>query len=66
MPARVLTGVKDPLSGFFAVKKNILLKVDPSVRGYKIGLEILGREGKELRVREIPIHFKDRSAGLST
>jgi dolichol-phosphate mannosyltransferase len=65
IPARILTGVKDPLSGFFAVKKDILLKVDPSVGGYKIGLEILGREDEKLRVREIPIHFKDRSAGFS-
>jgi len=64
-PARILTGIKDPLSGFFAVKKDILLKVDPSVRGYKIALEILASEEKGLQVLEIPIHFKDRSAGYS-
>ena len=65
VPARILTGIKDPLSGFFAVKKDILLKVDPSVRGYKIALEILGQEETGLRVQEIPINFKDRSAGHS-
>lgn len=65
IPARILTGIKDPLSGFFAVKRDTLLKVDSSIRGYKIALEILGREGDGFLVREIPIHFQDRSAGHS-
>jgi len=40
-PARWLTKVKDPMSGFFALKKTVIDGVELNPVGYKIGLEIL-------------------------
>lgn len=63
--ARPLTDAKDPMSGFFAVRKARLLAVDPEASGFKIGLEILARGGDALRLAEIPILFRDRRYGRS-
>lgn len=63
--ARPLTSVKDPMSGFFAIRRDTLARaasLDPI--GYKIGLELLVR-CRCRTVREIPIHFADRKAGQS-
>jgi len=62
--ARWLTKVKDPMSGFFALKRSVIegVKLDPI--GYKIGLEILVK-GKYTKVVEVPIRFSDRRAGES-
>jgi len=65
LPARVLTDVRDPLAGFFAVRKQSLLALGRDVHGFKIGLEILAREGTNLRVQEIPITFHERENGSS-
>ena len=59
--------VKDPLSGFFALRRRDLPPfslLDP--RGYKVGLEIMvkGRFHRK-RLREIPIDFADRTCGES-
>ena len=62
IPARLLTEINDPLSGFFAVKRDDLQQVK-NARGYKIALEILC--SRELKVLEVPIHFNDRSNGTS-
>ena len=63
--ARRATPVRDPLSGFFATRRQFLLREDLlRPRGYKILLEILGRF-QGLRVLEFPIHFRDRTAGSS-
>jgi len=57
-------GQKDPLSGFFAFKRNILdgLKIDAI--GYKMLLEILVKT-KGVRVQEIPYTFTNRMQGES-
>ena len=62
--ARWLTKVKDPMSGFFALKRSVIegAKLDPV--GYKIMLEILVK-GKVGKVVEVPIHFANRKAGKS-
>lgn len=57
--------VKDPMSGFFAIRRDKLLELGQRAKGFKIGLEILSRGGDSLRVREIPIDFHDRQAGHS-
>ena len=57
--------VKDPMSGFFAVRRERLLAIPDDVSGYKIGLEILARGGDSIRAVEIPIAFKDRQYGQS-
>lgn len=66
--AKLLTDVKDPMSGFFAIKKELIEEIkefDPV--GYKILLEILVKVGtrKGIRVMEVPIIFKLRKFGKS-
>ncbi len=63
--ARPLTDVRDPMSGFFAVKRERLLAIDPQAVGFKIGLEIIAAGGGTLRTTEIPISFIDRTLGHS-
>ncbi len=61
--ARPLTAVKDPMSGLFALRREMLARAEGlNPIGYKIGLELLVR-CRCRRVREIPIHFADRKAG---
>lgn len=60
-----LTDVRDPMSGFFAVRRERLLAVDPDASGFKIGLEILAAKAETLRVTEVPITFRDRTHGDS-
>ncbi|MCB9493846.1 MAG: glycosyltransferase family 39 protein [Desulfobacteraceae bacterium] len=65
IPALFFTEVKDPLSGYFAVKKELLLETAENVPGYKICFEILARGGQNINVCEIPITFTDRQSGSS-
>ena len=60
-----LVSVNDPLSGFFAVRREHLLRLGGQVHGFKLALEVLARSGDALRVHEIPIRFQDRRAGHS-
>ena len=59
-------GVKtnDPMSGFFAFKKNILKGINFDAIGYKILLEILVKKSG-IDVKEIPYTFENRSFGSS-
>ena len=59
-----LTKVKDPMSGFFFLKKDLIKNVDLSPQGFKIGLEILVRSNCK-KVKEVPIVFRDREYGES-
>ncbi len=63
--ARVMTDIRDPLSGFFAVRKKILLEHGRNVQGFKIGLALLVRGGSSLRTEEVPIEFRNRKNGQS-
>lgn len=60
-----LTDLNDPMSGFFAIRRDYLLAVDPTAAGFKIALEVLAVGGDALRVSEIPITFSDRVHGMS-
>ncbi|MBR9677725.1 MAG: polyprenol monophosphomannose synthase [Nanoarchaeota archaeon] len=66
--SRVFLGVKvkDPMSGFFALKKSVFKKIsgDMSPQGYKILLEIVFRSGSN-KIKEVPFVFKDRELGSS-
>lgn len=62
--ARPLTSVKDPVSGFFFLRKEVIEKVNLKHKGYKIGLEILVK-GKYNSVKEIPYVFRNRWVGKS-
>ncbi|MDP2667766.1 MAG: glycosyltransferase family 2 protein [Nitrosopumilaceae archaeon] len=57
-------GQKDPLSGFFAFKRNILDGLKLDAIGYKMLLEILVKT-KGVRVKEIPYTFTNRMRGES-
>ncbi|MCK6461471.1 MAG: glycosyltransferase family 2 protein [Planctomycetes bacterium] len=63
--ARGLTKVKDPMGGFFAIRREVFLNAPPlAPLGYKILLELLAKCPKA-RAKEIPIEFKDRKFGES-
>ncbi len=64
LAVRPLTKVKDPMAGFFCLKKEVLSRGKLIPRGYKILLEILVRCGVK-NYREIPISFTDRQKGQS-
>lgn len=64
--ARPFAGpITDPMSGFFALKRSTYedaLRLTPL--GYKIGLELICK-CRVRQVREIPIHFAERTRGES-
>lgn len=60
-----LTDVHDSLSGFFAVRRELLRQIPHDAAGFKIALEVLVRGGSTLRVAEVPITFCDRTRGES-
>jgi dolichol-phosphate mannosyltransferase len=63
--ARPLCPLKDPMSGFFAIRRMDM--PDPSRLspiGYKIALEIFVK-GHFSNASEVPIHFADRQHGES-
>lgn len=65
LAAKPLTNIKDPMSGFFALRKaDIPPRQNLSPIGYKIALEVIVKGGFA-RVREVPIHFSDRIYGES-
>jgi len=64
MLARGLTKIKDPMSGFFFFRREIIDGVKLNPTGYKIGLEVLVK-GKHKTVKEVPYTFKDRAEGES-
>jgi len=55
---------KDPMSGFFAFKKNIIKGLNFDALGYKFLLEILVKS-KDINVKEIPYTFENRKFGSS-
>jgi len=55
---------KDPMSGFFAFKKNLIKGLSFDGIGYKVLLEILVKT-KDVKIKEIPYTFHDRKLGSS-
>ncbi len=58
-----LTSLRDPTSGFMALRKDILDHVSLEPSGWKIALEIV--VGARPRVVEIPVIFTNRRKGRS-
>jgi dolichol-phosphate mannosyltransferase len=56
--------IKDPMSGFFALKRHVLDNIKIDSAGYKILLEILVK-ANNARVKEIPYTFTNRTLGKS-
>ncbi len=62
--ARVFTKVKDPMSGFFMMRKEVLQGKEIDSKGFKILLEIIIKTGSK-KIKEIPIVFINRKEGKS-
>jgi len=62
--AKPLTTIKDPMSGFFILKREVIDDIKLVPKGYKILLEILVK-GKYNKVVEYPFIFKNRTTGSS-
>ncbi len=62
--ARPFTSVKDPLSGFFMIKKQCIEKIDFDSKGFKICLEFIVKAHWK-QIIEVPITFTNRKRGKS-
>ncbi len=62
--AKPLTKVKDPMSGFFFFKKEVLDNVSLNPIGYKILLEVLTKANYK-NFKEVPYLFLNREVGQS-
>jgi dolichol-phosphate mannosyltransferase len=60
-----LTGVHDSMGGFFAIRRECLLRFANQATGFKIVFETIVRGRRSLRVREVPIVFRNRQRGTS-
>jgi dolichol-phosphate mannosyltransferase len=56
--------VNDPMSGFFALPRELIENISITTKGYKILLEILVKN-KHIPAKEIPYTFTDRQSGKS-
>lgn len=65
LPALLFCDVCDPLAGFFALRRELLLSLPGPVPGFKVGLAVLAEYHRQLRVLEVPIEFRDRDYGES-
>jgi dolichol-phosphate mannosyltransferase len=62
--AAPLTPLKDPMSGYFFMRKSVIDGVMLDPVGFKIGLEVLVK-GRYRKAVEIPYVFRNRKAGKS-
>ena len=61
-----LVSIKDPMAGFFALRRDEWPKTELKPIGYKIALELIVRGNiTSERIVELPIHFTDRKVGKS-
>jgi len=56
--------VKDPVSGYFAFRREVFVVLDPRYRGYKLLLFLLVM-CRGLGIREVPFRFEPRTGGRS-
>lgn len=60
----ILAKIKDPMSGYFILRKTVIQGVPLSPHGYKILLEVLANCNYR-RVAEVPYFFRERKRGGS-
>jgi dolichol-phosphate mannosyltransferase len=60
----LLRTVRDPMSGYFLIKRSVIESVNLKPQGYKILLEVLAR-GRYRTVVEVPYVFEERKEGGS-
>jgi len=56
--------VRDPMSGFFLLRRDVIREAELRPRGYKILLEVLAK-GSHTQVKEVPFVFEERAEGGS-
>lgn len=59
-----LRAIKDPVSGFFAFRSDVIRNVELRPEGFKMLVELLVR-GNWTRCVEVPFHFAGRTSGVS-
>lgn len=64
MLPKTLRLVRDPMSGFFLIKRSVIGSARLTPKGYKILLEVLAR-GKYRKIVEVPYVFEERKNGRS-
>jgi len=66
--ARLLlrVSVRDPMSGFLALRKKVFDEIKVNPLGYKLGLEIIVKGGGKLRILEHPIVFEKCKMGKAS
>ncbi len=57
LPAQLLTGLRDPLSGFFATHTRFFKDLPGNMSGFNISLELLMHQKPTFTIAEIPITF---------
>lgn len=62
--AKPFTKVKDPMTGFFMIKKECIEKKEFDSKGFKILLELI-LKAKYKKIKEVPIVFINRTKGKS-
>jgi len=62
--AKPFTKIKDPMSGFFMIKKDCITNKKINPKGFKILLELIIKADYK-KIKEIPITFADRTKGKS-
>ena len=62
--ARIYTKVKDPMTGFFMIKKDCIKDREINPKGFKILLELIIKSNYK-KIKEIPITFVNRLEGKS-
>lgn len=62
--ARPFTKIRDPMTGFFMLKRECLIGKSINPRGFKILLELILKANYR-RIKEIPIKFVNRTKGKS-
>ena len=55
--------VKDPMTGFMVVKREVFNRITLKPRGFKIVIETIYKS--RAKVKEVPIFFRERKAGTS-
>jgi dolichol-phosphate mannosyltransferase len=62
--ARLYTPVKDPMTGFFMIRKDCIENTKLNSKGFKILLEVIVK-ANYTKVKEVPITFVNRTKGKS-
>ncbi len=62
--AKLLTGINDPLSGYFFLRKDLIQNIKLKTSGYKILFEILVKTSPK-KIKEIPFIFRNRKNSSS-